>query len=302
MNRNNIVITGATGVVGRRAVGELVAAGHRVSGVTRSPRGRRVVEGLGARAIEADVFDEGSMRAALTGADVVVNLLTHIPAADRMATPGAWDENDRLRRHASAVIARAAQSAGAGRLVQESLAFVYADGGDAWLDEDAPLAAAGTTATALTAEANAAERFGGDTVVLRFGLFMGPDSHLTQADVESARAGVSPSLGPRDAYRPTLWLDDAGTAVAAALGAPAGIYNVADEDPPTRAEIDAALAAVVGRDVLRPALDDVPPVFEPVARSQRISSRRLREAVGWRPRVRAGTDGWRLVTEGLLAA
>ena len=40
----------------------------------------------------------------------------------------------------------------------------------------------------------------------------------------------------------------------------------------------------------------MPPGFEPVARSQRVSSRRLREATGWAPRVRGGTDGWRLIT------
>jgi nucleoside-diphosphate-sugar epimerase len=302
MSNQDIVITGATGVVGRRAIRELLAAGHRVTGVTRSARGRQRIEALGARAIEADVFDQDAMTSAFAGADAVVNLLTHIPAADRMALPGAWDENDRLRRDASAAIAGAAQAAGARRLVQESLAFLYADGGDAWLDEDAPVVPGPATATALTAEANAADRFGGDTVILRFGLFMGPDSHLTLANVEDARAGISPSLGRREAYRPTLWLDDAATAVAAALDVPAGTYNVADEDPPTRAEIDAALAAVVGRDALRPALDDVPPAFEPVARSQRISSRRLREAAGWTPRVRGGTDGWRLIAEARLAA
>ena len=300
---NNIVITGATGVVGRRAVGELLTGGHRVAGVTRSARGRRLLEGLGARAIEADVFDPFSLADTFAGADAVINLLTHIPSPDRMATPGAWDENDRLRREASAAIARAAWAAGTGRLVQESLAFVYADGGAAWLDENAPVAGGGTTSTALIAEANAMDLFAGDSVVLRFGLFIGPDSQLTQADVENAcRAGTSPSLGPRDAYRPTLWLDDAATAVAAALRAPAGIYNVADENPPTRAEIDAALAAAVGRDALRPAVDEIPPVFEPVVRSQRVCSRRLREATGWVPRARGGTDGWRLITERLLAA
>ncbi len=299
----HIVITGATGVVGRRAVGELLAAGHRVAGVTRSARGARLLEGLGARAVEADVFDAAALAGAFAGADAVVNLLTHIPPADRMGAPGAWDENDRLRREASAVVARAAQEAGAERLVQESLAFVYADGGDAWLDEDARVDGRSTTSTALIAEANATERFAGDTVVLRFGYFIGPDSALTQADVENARrAGTSPSLGRRDAYRPTLWLDDAGTAVVAALRAPAGVYNVADEDPPTRAEIDAALAAAVGRDALRPAMDDVPAVLEPVARSQRITSRRLHEATAWAPRVRGGTDGWRLIVEERRAA
>jgi len=300
MDMSNIVITGATGVVGRRAVRELVASGHRVAGVTRSAGGRRLLESLGARAVEADVFDQASLTAVLAGADAVVNLLTHIPSD--MAVPGAWDENDRLRHDASEAIARAAQSAGVERLVQESLAFLYADGGDTWLDENALVLAGATTATALVAEANAVELFDGTAVVLRFGLFIGPDSVLTRANVDAARAGISPSLGRRCAYLPTLWLDDAATAVAAALRAPAGTYNVADEDPPTRAEIDAALAAAVGRDSLRPAIDAVPPIFEPVTRSQRLSSRRLREATGWTPSVRGGTDGWSLIAERPLAA
>ena len=285
---NEIAITGSTGAIGRRAVRELLAAGHRVTGVTRSARGRERLESLGARAVEADVFDEGSLRRAFDGADAVVNLLTHIPSADRMADPAAWEENDRLRTEASAAIARAARAAGVQRLVQESIAFVYADGGDAWLDEDAPVEGGGVTTTALTAERNARERFDGDTVVLRFGLFMGPDSDSTRAALETARAGSSIALGPPDAYRPTLWLDDAAAAIAAALRVPAGTYNVADADPATNAEIDAALAAVVGVEALRPRA----PQNGPLARSQRVSSRRLRQASGWAPRMRAGTEGW----------
>jgi UDP-glucose 4-epimerase len=114
---NEIVITGSTGVVGRRAVRELLAAGYRVTGVTRSARGRQQLESLGARAVEADVFDEASLRRAFDGADAVVNLLTHIPSPDRMPDPSAWDENDRLRTQASAAIARAARVAGVRRLV-----------------------------------------------------------------------------------------------------------------------------------------------------------------------------------------
>ncbi len=83
----------------------------------------------------------------------------------------------------------------------------------------------------------------------------------------------------------------------AALGAPAGVYNVADAEPPTRAAIDAALAAAAGRDRLRPAMDRVPAELEVIARSQRVSSRKLHEATGWTPRVRAGIDGWRLVAD-----
>ena len=283
-----IVIIGATGVIGRRAVRDLVAAGHDVAGAARSADGRERLETLGARVVETAVFDEASLRRAFDGAEVVINLLTHIPSIDRMGDPSAWEENDRLRTEASAAIAHAAGAAGAKRLVQESIAFVYADGGDAWLDEDAPALGGGVTTTALTAERNARELFGGDTVVLRFGLFLGPDSGFATSRLEAARNGASSATGPPGAYRPMIWLEDASAAVAAALRAPAGTYNVADTDPPTNAEIDAALAAAVGVD----ALDPPPPQDGPLARSQRVSSRRLRDATGWSPRMRAGTEIW----------
>jgi nucleoside-diphosphate-sugar epimerase len=299
---NNIVITGATGVVGRRAVTQLLAAGHDVTGVVRSAQGRAVVEGLGARAVAADVFDHAALTTAFARADTVINLLTHIPAADAMGTPQAWAENDRLRREAFAVIAGAAETAGAQRLVQESLAFMYADGGDDWIDENAPVHATGPTETAFTAESNALRLFTGATVVLRFGLFIGPDSALTLAAIRAARAGVSTTLGRPSAYQATVWLDDAAAAVVAALKAPADVYNVADTEPPRRAEVDTALAAAVGRETLRRALDEVPQGLEATARSQRVSSARLRDATGWRPTVRGGTDGWSLITRERAAA
>ena len=287
-NMNKIIITGSTGVIGRRAVRDLLTAGHGVTGVTRSQSGQERLEGLGAHAVDADVFDEASLRRAFDGADTVINVLTHVPRADRMADPSAWAENDRVRTEASAAIARAADDAGVRRLVQESIAFVYADGGEEWLEEDAPVAGGGVTTTALAAERNARELFGGDTVVLRFGLFVGPDSGSSQAALAAARGGASIAPGPPDAYRPTIWLDDAAAAIAAATRVPAGTYNVADTDPSTNAEIDAALATAVGVDGLRPRT----PQDGPLARSQRVSNRRLREAGGWAPRLRAGTDSW----------
>jgi nucleoside-diphosphate-sugar epimerase len=285
---NKIIVAGSTGVIGRRAVRELIAAGRHVTGVTRSTTGRERLENLGAEAAEADVFDESSLARAFDGADTVINLLTHVPPADRMADPAAWAENDRMRTEASAAIAKAAHVVGADKLVQESIAFVYDDGGDEWLDEDAPAAGGGVTTTALTAERNAHELFEGDSVALRFGLYIGPDSHSSQAALAAARNGVSIAPGPPGAYRPTIWLDDAAAAIAAAVGAPAGTYNVVDSDPATNAEIDAALAAAVGVDGLTPRTGQT----GPLARSQRVSNRRLREASGWEPRVRAATDSW----------
>jgi nucleoside-diphosphate-sugar epimerase len=285
---SEVTVTGSTGVIGRRAVRALVAAGHSVTGVTRSARGRETLESVGAGAVEADVYDERSLRRAFDGAEAVVNLLTHVPPPDQMGDPSAWEENDRLRAEASAAIARAARAAGAQRLVQESIALVYEDGGDAWLDEDAPVAGGGVATAPLTAERNARELFEGDTVVLRFGVFIGPDSESTLAALHAARAGESIAPGPPTAYRPTIWLDDAAAAIAAALLPAAGIYNVADTEVSTNAEIDSALAAAVGVHALRPRA----PQDGPLGRSQRVSNRRLRDATGWQPQIRAGIEGW----------
>jgi UDP-glucose 4-epimerase len=128
-------------------------------------------------------------------------------------------------------------------------------------------------------------------VVLRFGLFMGPDSGSMRAALEAARGGASTAWGPPGAYRPTIWLDDAAAAIAAALHVPPGTYNVSDADPATNAEIDAALAAAVGVEALRPRT----PQDGALARSQRVSSRRLREASGWAPRMRAATELWSML-------
>lgn len=91
--------------------------------------------------------------------------------------------------------------------VQESLAFVYTDGGHLWLDEDAPLIDSGASTAVKAAEVQTA-RFtaaGGRGVALRFGHFDAPDSTQTAAMVKLARRKVSmnvcaPDLRHADAY------------------------------------------------------------------------------------------------------
>ncbi|MFL5556234.1 MAG: SDR family oxidoreductase [Gemmatimonadaceae bacterium] len=75
----NIFVTGATGVIGERAVPELVRRGFRVTAVGRSAEKRAQLESKGARAVALDMFDAESARAALRGHDTVINLATHIP-------------------------------------------------------------------------------------------------------------------------------------------------------------------------------------------------------------------------------
>lgn len=158
-------VAGATGVVGWRAVRELVAAGHDVTGLARSPARQDALAALGAHGMAADPFDPRSLRAAFEDQEAVVNLMTHIPAVKQLARPGAWAENDRLRRVADGLVAAAARTAGARRLVQESVVFNYPDCGDVWIGEDTPLDPVGAPATAALAEGSA--RPFGDAVILR---------------------------------------------------------------------------------------------------------------------------------------
>ena len=83
-----IFLAGATGVLGRRLVPLLVADGHQVTGMTRSPDKVDLLAELGADPVVCDVFDADALAAAVAEArpDVVLHELTDLPddaAADR---------------------------------------------------------------------------------------------------------------------------------------------------------------------------------------------------------------------------
>ena len=75
-----ILVTGATGVIGRRVVARLVEAGHDVTGAVRGPAKAEQVGALGARSAIVDLFDAEDVRTAVTGHDVVCHLATRIPS------------------------------------------------------------------------------------------------------------------------------------------------------------------------------------------------------------------------------
>lgn len=294
-----VFVAGATGVLGRRAVAQLLAAGAEVTGIARSEQKRADLDDLGATPVQVSLFDRDALMAAVPGHDVVVNLATAIPSGERAADPSAWNENHRIRREGSRNLVDAALDAGAGRYLQESIAFLYADGDDRLLDESAPVEPTWITESALEAEAEAARfaEHGGAGIALRFGFFYGPDSAHTVDAIDAARTGMAVELGPGSAYRPSVTTDDAASAVVAALGAPSGIYNVADDRPLRRAEHVAALARALGDGVQvpPPVNPEVPPELSMLLRSQRVSNGRFEAATGWHPRFPSAWEGWPFV-------
>ena len=211
--------------------------------------------------------------------------------------PGSWKENDRIRRDGSAAVVSAALDAGVPRLVQESFAPMYADGGDEWLDETAPVAPAGYNRSTLDAE-QSAERFargGGTGVALRFAAFYGPDRFMREM-LDLIRKGWSPLPGDPRAYVTSLAQEDAASAVVAALTVPSGTYNVAEDEPMRRGEWVASLARAAGCKAPRPLPRWLTRMMggpmELLSRSLRISNRKFREASGWKPRYARADHAW----------
>jgi len=75
-----IFVAGGAGAVGRQLVPMLVAAGHQVTGTTRSVERQEWLRRVGAEPAVVDVFDADALRIAVVDArpDVVVHQLTDL--------------------------------------------------------------------------------------------------------------------------------------------------------------------------------------------------------------------------------
>lgn len=240
-----VFVIGATGVLGREAVPLLRAAGHEVGVLDRRT---------------TSMFDSARLATALTGYDAVVNLATRIPLSAKAVLASAWAENNRIRTEGSAALAEAARMAGVGRIVQEGISFVYADGGDRELDEDAPIKPVGHIASSVTAQHNVLAHPGG--VFLRIGMLIGGEAQ-------------SPPVTIGDGWMSVVHPGDAAAAAVAVLDAPPGIYNVGT--PVLKRDLGITrLPAFVGRFAA---------AFEVFSRSQRVVSTKLTETTGWKPRT-----------------
>lgn len=304
----NVFITGASGVIGRRAIPILRRIGHTVTATAHSQQSHERLAGLGVRTVAVSLFDRDALARAFKSQEVVINLATHIPHSSMGAfLPRAWRENDRIRRDASAAIVDACLATGVSRVIQESFAPVYPDCGDRWIEEQTPLHPVHYNHTVADAEASAGrfEAHGRSTVILRFGGFYGSDALQTREMVRWVKRGWGPLPGRSSAYISSISHDDAAAAVAMALLLPSGAYNVVDDEPVSHRDFFDTLASAL--DVRSPRLPPpwLTPLFgslgEMLARSLRISNRKLRSASTWTPQYPSVREGWRTVVPALTA-
>ncbi|WP_049558381.1 NAD-dependent epimerase/dehydratase family protein [Nonomuraea sp. SBT364] len=291
-----IVLAGATGTLGGELVPRLLAAGHAVLGLTRSPRKARLLEDSGVETRVVDVMDERRLLDALRGhrADAVIHQATAITGTPlRHRDLHATDD---LRERGTANLLRAAGLVGAHRFVTQSffLGYGYRDHGEAKLTEDHPFAPAGRGAFERhlrSMRANERLAFGTpgiDGIALRYGLFYGPEAG-TRKLMALASKRLLPMPRPSGVTSP-IHIADAAAATVAALGRGRGgqAYNVVDDTPVTFAEFVAAVAEAAGAPapltvpslLLRPA----PYMYALMAGTRiRLSNDKAKRELGWRP-------------------
>ncbi len=293
-----VFVTGGTGAIGRYTVPALIRGGHAVTALARSAEKADWLTRQGATPVAVSLFEREALARAFAGHDTVVNLASALPSTTRFASSRAWRDCARVRGEGSATVAAAATAAGVERIIQESVTMIYRDNGADWIDEDAPVEAYPIARTNLAAEANARgfARTGGTPIILRFGLFYGPGAAHSEQIFALARRHIGFVSGRPDSYLSCIHVADGADAVAAALGAHAGTYNIVDDEPLTKLDhaqacADAAGAAMWVRGPGRAGLLTGDRLTS-LTRSVRAANTRFRDETSWRPTHPSAREGW----------
>src|ERR1044071_4633799 len=128
-----VLVAGATGVIGAPLVELLVAGGHEGTGTTRSAAKAGSLRAAGATPIVVDVFDrETLVRSVITAKpEIVIHQLTDLPdQVDPAQMVAMTERNARMRGEGTRNPVAAPRSAGARRLVAQSIAWAYAPGSE----------------------------------------------------------------------------------------------------------------------------------------------------------------------------
>ena len=306
-----VFVAGASGAIGRPLVGKLIAAGHEVTGMTRSEESAAELRSAGASAAVADVFDAAAVRSAMEEArpEVVVHQLTALPSKfDVRKLKGMYEATNRVRTEGTRNLIDAARAAGARRMVAQSIAFLYAPEGDAVKDEDgqvfdfAPEPFGPAVGAVLDLERQVTGADGLEGVVLRYGWFYGPGTFYAKdgSTADDVRKRKQPIVGKGDGVFSFIHVDDAAAATVTAVeGGPPGVYNVTDDEPAPMRDWLPAFAEAVG--AKRPwrvpvwlARLAAPKMVVGLATTLRgASNARFKREFGWQPKYASWREGFR---------
>lgn len=238
-----VLVAGASGALGRPLLTRLRDAGHEVWGMAHRAESLGVIGGPGVHPVAGDALDRDGVRALLAriGPDVVIDQLTSLPASPA-DLPRRLPADRTLRLVGGGNLFDAAQACGVRRYIQQSCGF-YLDagqGGQAGLATEASpprIDAPGHIGESARMYAALERRVCGASslqgTALRYGFFYGPGTWYWPDGAFSAgmRRGECPLIGAGRGTFSFIHVHDAATATVAALTAPAGIYNVVDDQP-----------------------------------------------------------------------
>jgi nucleoside-diphosphate-sugar epimerase len=304
-----VFVAGASGVIGRPLVRQLVDAGHEVTGTTSKPENTARIEAAGGTPIVCDALDAEAVKAAVrdAAAEVVISQLTRLP---REYNPRKIDygPTNRARAEGGHNLIQAARETGARRFITQSVAFLYAPEGEMVKDEegrpwtDAPEPFRSGAGSTLEHEREATQTPGLEGVVLRYGQFYGPDTYYAGDGniAEQVRRRRFPVVGRGEGMFSFIHVDDAASATVASLERGArGIYNITDDEPAPLSVWLPLYAEVLGaRRPLRVPTFLARLVAGPFATAfatelRGASNAKAKRELGWQPRYGSWRQGFR---------
>lgn len=252
-----MLVTGATGFLGRRLAYRMLKDGHEVVGLGRNKQIGRSLEQDGIPFIQAELSDKEAIRSAISrDFDVVV----HCGALS--ASWGSDEAFEAANVRGTAHVAEACLLGEISRLIHISTPSLYFGmRGRMNVRENDPLptrqiSAYARTKLAAEHEVLRVSGLGLGTIVLRPRALYGPgDRTILPRLIEANEQTGVPLIGGGEALLDLTYVDDAVRAIQLAAIAPAqalgGIYNISGGQPIRFAEAAALLFAKLGKP-LRP--------------------------------------------------
>ncbi len=254
-----VVVTGATGTIGRSVAGGLLSAGDEVVALSRdAERGRRVLDQRVELHEWADPSAAPPPAAALAGADAVVNLLGE-PVAQR------WSDTAKARIRDSRVLATRSLVQGLRALpaddrprtlISQSATGFYGARGDEPVDEPQPAGSdfLAEVVVAWEREAMAAAELGSRVVLTRAGVVLSADGGALAKMLPFFRLGIGGPVAGGKQYVPWVHMQDVVEAIRFCLADEAvqGAVNLTAPIPVTNAELSRALGKVLRRPAVLP--------------------------------------------------
>jgi 2-alkyl-3-oxoalkanoate reductase len=237
-----VFVAGATGAIGYPLVGQLIDAGHEVTGITRSQAKAVALEQIGAHAVVCDALLAEPLAGAVADAkpEIVIHQLTALPDRFRPRKRGLYEPTNRLRTVGTRNLLAAARRIGSRRFICQSIAFAYEPSGGPVKDErdslfsEAPEPFGSAIAAVEAMEKAVLDAEGIEGLVLRYGWFYGPGTYFDEdgSMASDVRRRRYPIVGDGGGLFSFVHVDDAAAATVAAVkrGRP-GIYNVVDDEP-----------------------------------------------------------------------